>query len=462
MDITNLIWNVAPLDVQRAQPEQLAEYNLQRGTRASPNSLSAMIGGVSSKNFGNRHNSKLAFQETRDGLSLLVGGMRVFQVYFYGGGDPYESPSWISEFLWYHKTRKSDFWFHLNTDLPNRLSPTIKEQITQRLLTRAASTPYSMLTWFYLNKWRKRLGITKLDLQARTGMHWYVSTLGVVPTSIRFVTTAPWMTLISALCTPNLFSDFGEAPVPEAPMVIERYSTKVEQYLPVNVNRPKIMGIELELTARNGEIDTALAYAHKHLKRHAIFKADASVGSGFETVTIPEVIAVHKKVLQPFFEEGLSNLMEATSNCGIHIHMTRKGLSFLQLGRMLELLNRTENQGYIAKVAGRTSRYALPDPGNTLKHVAYYFNNQSYNFGNRYSILNLQNQHTVELRAFKSTTDFKEMCRFLEFADAIRDYTTTGVFDKSVKEPMKWEDFVSWVNFQRKEYPNLVTFHKGL
>jgi hypothetical protein len=129
---------------------------------------------------------------------------------------------------------------------------------------------------------------------------------------------------------------------------------------------------------------------------------------------------------------------------------------------MLELLNRSENQAYIAKVAGRTSNYAMPDPNNTLKQVAYHFNNQSYNFGNRYSILNLQNQHTVELRAFKSTTKFNEICRFMEFAEAIRDYTTTGVFDKSVKEPMKWEDFVSWVAAQPKQYPNLATFHKGL
>lgn len=130
---------------------------------------------------------------------------------------------------------------------------------------------------------------------------------------------------------------------------IRRYGTKAEDIFPFKDDgekNPVYMGIELEyedcLNQRKAVVDA--------LKDHVIIKADGSIRYGFEICTAPATIGVHKKAFQDFFGKAK---LAIKSNCGMHVHVDRRKMGELQLGKLLSFMYKKDNESFITVIAGR-------------------------------------------------------------------------------------------------------------
>lgn len=246
-------------------------------------------------------------------------------------------------------------------------------------------------------------------------------------------------------------------PICAARYKIHGYSTRAEHILPFKdegETTPQYMGIELEYE----DCLSQLSGVYKALDGHVIVKHDGSINNGFEIVTAPATIGVHKKAFAGFYSKFKGSSL---SNCGMHVHVDKRKLNQMQLGKILAFVYSKENIPHLEKLAGRsfsTNRYCLADKekkvttGITGQNN---FTNPIYrNSDGKYSAVNTSPQDTIEFRIFAPPTDETTLFSRLEFVQALMDWTKPAVC--SVKDAVSWEKFLDFVGFYKKSYPNLV------
>ncbi len=235
--------------------------------------------------------------------------------------------------------------------------------------------------------------------------------------------------------------------------LINPYSTKVPNYLTTlyhpedKKNSAILFGVELELehkTKRNLEADVEKIYFS--VPNFIIAKQDGSIHSGVEFVTTPATFKIQKEKMKDIFTELKSTEFIDKQNCGVHIHVGRKELTELQIGRICEWLYNPENEDLIYSISGRReSSYARLNKDGNLLSCAPAYSRQSHE---RYSALNLNNKHTIEFRLFASTIQYEVMCRYLEFVYSLIKFTTPGVANISkISEISKLEPYIEFVKF---------------
>jgi hypothetical protein len=190
------------------------------------------------------------------------------------------------------------------------------------------------------------------------------------------------------------------------------------------------------MEARNAsELSEASEYAFR-LERGelAYLKSDGSLNQGMELVTHPMSYGFYSE-----YAEELWNTIEKlrtthnmrsgdTSTCGIHIHISRTGFSGgAHMHRFLNLVY--SNEKLFSKLAGRHSdRWAKfndvtrwDNDGNFHKSFKSKLENGSNS--DRYSAVNTQNQHTLEMRIFKGSMLKDTIMAHLGLAHASVEYT---------------------------------------
>ena len=212
------------------------------------------------------------------------------------------------------------------------------------------------------------------------------------------------------------------------------------------------LGVELELEGMNPGAYTDLDL----LISHAIIKRDGSLQNGVEICTAPSTLDIHKEVFKPFFEalKKESNNLEASSSCGLHIHIDKHKMSKLHIANLQIFMNSDENDVEIVKIAGRPAN-------NYCKRVkGEYYQFTTGQIGHdRYTRVNHTNAHTLEFRLFASTVKFEDFCKRLEFTQAVVNYTIPGNAGVTLKELPNWDNFKTFVLTKSKLYP---TLSKGL
>lgn len=142
---------------------------------------------------------------------------------------------------------------------------------------------------------------------------------------------------------------------------------------------------------RSGSLSDAAERTAKQLEGFAILKHDGSIGQGFEIVTAPSTLELHRDNWKPFWSSTPQTTLSGWSSgkCGMHVHITRP--SALTVGKMLCFLNADDNASLINAVAGRAqSSWAKVSP----KKVTDWDKSSD-----RYEALNIQNRKTVEVRS---------------------------------------------------------------
>lgn len=241
---------------------------------------------------------------------------------------------------------------------------------------------------------------------------------------------------------------------------IHTYSTKVPELLKFKASKvnpkPLYLGVELEYEASSSRTQDAM-FANKVLKDHAILKSDGSIHSGFEIVTCPATLDIHLEEFKSFFKDlkTKSGLYQDT-NTGMHVHISRKDLSVLTVGKMTAFLNLKDNLRFIEAIAGRTLNSYCKQDDRTVSYPLV------VGAGARYNALNLNNRDTVEIRIFSTPETYEEFSYKLEFAEALTKYCSPCSVGLNVNEQTKYSNFVYWVHKNKKFYPNLATKLKSI
>jgi len=218
-------------------------------------------------------------------------------------------------------------------------------------------------------------------------------------------------------------------------------------------------GIELETDVQNKPRD-ARRVLDSFGTDHAYLKSDGTIAYGFEIVTHPHTVALHRALWQDFFTWASRDGFNADGN-GMHVHMERRKLTPYRIAMMQSFLNTPANESFVVEIAGRRSdRWAKLQPH--LSKMSRYEGSQD-----RYQALNLTNRDTAEMRIFKGTLDPHRFFANLEFCDALCDWTarvsyqslTVDNFLAHVRNSHTWTDLdaflVSKTYLPRASKPNL-------
>jgi len=238
----------------------------------------------------------------------------------------------------------------------------------------------------------------------------------------------------------------------DASYKIHNYSTRVEQMLKFKATRVRpntvYLGCELEYETNNR--NRAQIGVGKLMHGHALMKSDGSIRNGFEIVTCPATLDIHLEIFKKFYDSIPPDL-KIEKNVGMHVHISRKPLSQLTIGKLTEFLNRLDNKQFIAHIAGRIdNNYARMNSDRTIT-----FPRKNRQGGDRYNALNLNNQNTIEVRLFATPMNYKEFATRLQFVQALVDYCMPAQSNDSLKKQTHYEAFMHWLSSRRRMFPEL-------
>jgi len=231
-------------------------------------------------------------------------------------------------------------------------------------------------------------------------------------------------------------------------------------------------GIELEMEIRDNNLSDSASYIREMLGEFVYLKEDSSINSGgyrgFEMVSHPATLDFftnHKNLWTSL--DYLRRVHTARSwdakSCGLHIHISRKGFKGgAHTHRFLSLIYK--NSDKMMKLGGRSSTYAkfndvwqfdeYDRPYFTLKHKVAH---PSRSMTERYSAVNTQNEHTLELRFFRGTTNPEGVLSAIQLAHATVEYTRELTLSDVKMGALTWEWFADWIQANNGRYPELYT-----
>ena len=227
------------------------------------------------------------------------------------------------------------------------------------------------------------------------------------------------------------------------------------------------LGFELETEVQS--LDSGARYASSNLEGVAYLKHDGSIGNGFEIVTHPHTHQQYRENSKLLWDtiELLRTKYGArswdTDTCGLHIHLSRKGFSSgAHLHRFIALVY--HNAPQMMKFAGRKSRFArfndvytfdeYDRPVFSIKHKVGHPNRY---MSERYSAVNTQNEHTIELRFFRGTMNTSGVLSALDLAQAMVEYTRELRLDDVKLGALSWQWFADYVVSNNGLYPDLYS-----
>jgi hypothetical protein len=212
-------------------------------------------------------------------------------------------------------------------------------------------------------------------------------------------------------------------------------------------------GVELEMEpdGEHSQADVIHALGGRDGDGRYILAHDGSLSDGVEAITLPYPLEYHQKnslwdvICKPARKVAQSG--SGTHNCGIHVHINRKALSPLTVGKMLVFVNSPKTQHLITTIAQRTGE-------SWARRSAKKFTDGRELSSEHYDAMGLTGKGTCELRIFRGNLRKERVLKAIEFAHALVRYCqASSLLD--VENP---REFVSFIRAQKHHYPNLVAF----
>ena len=225
----------------------------------------------------------------------------------------------------------------------------------------------------------------------------------------------------------------------------------------LHTSKDLLYGVELEVMARNSMPEDYPDTLHDYNGDWFKCKKDGSLdegNGGFEICTAPSTFKFLKDRFTQMFnsdywtdDNGSTYVKGWNTSCaGLHIHINKKALSPLEIGKLLVFVNDKKNARFIEDIAGRNmNRWCKSE----TKKIA----DGQYRSDDRYEAVNTVPSKTVELRIFKSNVSEHGFMRALEFTDGMIRYLKQS----SMREQsLSYKSFLSYIRKpeNRSEYPN--------
>ena len=227
-------------------------------------------------------------------------------------------------------------------------------------------------------------------------------------------------------------------------------------------------GLEIEISARNDHRDLINWYKREaelnpSLKDLMFMKDDSSIQNGYELVTHPMTFEWAKDGVDwEMFNRLLDNYdVGVTHNsCGGHVHINKDSFTNAHMWKFLQFHWRLGD--FAELMGGRNSDQWGSFKGNfadqraRAKAIAMAKNDR---YSERYSAVNLINDHTVELRYPAGGWSPEYIKKNLQLAHSI--WTFTHELDSQLIREGILDDsgyFLWWVREHKDDYPELVDF----
>ena len=183
-------------------------------------------------------------------------------------------------------------------------------------------------------------------------------------------------------------------------------------------------------------------------------KEDGSIGYGFEMCTAPASLDIHKEMWPLILSEKNRinlNTFDNSANCGMHVHVSRKPLSNLVIGKVLTFINSPKTRKNIISIAGRERSEFTSFERKKIADVQFPSRHR------RYQAVNINNKTTIEFRIFRSTTSVDHVLANIEFVDAVVRWCMV----ESISNIESWKSFWSYVLEHDKRYDSMVEYMDG-
>ena len=183
----------------------------------------------------------------------------------------------------------------------------------------------------------------------------------------------------------------------------------------------RALGVELEVEGYSVDPATAARAIHDHVNggefgRKVFFERDGSLSNGFEIISQPMSVPALRETFEflrlPSLVRGLRS--HRTSTCGLHVHVSRAGLSNLTIARAVTFVNDSGNDAFIQALARRynTGFCNITEKDLDTAHLP----------GDRYEAINLTGSQTIEFRLFRGSLKYEAVVAAVEFCHALLEY----------------------------------------
>jgi len=210
----------------------------------------------------------------------------------------------------------------------------------------------------------------------------------------------------------------------------------------------RFFGVELEVEVKSDGYSRGDVAQRIHnlvndgeFHKNIFIERDGSLSNGFEMITHPMSLPAHRE-LWSFLQdkEAIKGLRSHnTTTCGLHVHVSRNGLSSLQIAKIVTFVNSPCNEQIIRAVA---RRYA--DGYCKIKSKGI---GESAKSNDRYEAVNITPGKTIEFRIFKGSLKYESVVSAIEFSHALTEFCKPSV--TSIKD-LTTEKFL---DFCAKELP---------
>ena len=212
---------------------------------------------------------------------------------------------------------------------------------------------------------------------------------------------------------------------------------------------PMHAGIEIEIETSDEDDNSDVAYALAESARgYAKFEEDGSLDNGFEIITGYTGLDTHEKRLKELCAAlaGQNVRSASTHTCGLHVHIDRAGLDPFHAGKLLAFMHAPKQRNLIESVARRyDGHYAHVNEykASKITHEEIQYSmlkrkemkqlnkaNKSSSYpmpivrgNNRYEVVNLTNENTIEFRCFKGSISLVTIMASIEFSRMVWFFT---------------------------------------
>tara|TARA_R100000697_G_scaffold122978_1_gene153968 strand:- start:5754 stop:6980 length:1227 start_codon:yes stop_codon:yes gene_type:complete len=221
-------------------------------------------------------------------------------------------------------------------------------------------------------------------------------------------------------------------------------------------NETRYISTEIETERRNDCPSDIVHDIHNTMSGFALCKHDGSLENGFEIVTAPATLSVHKDRWSKFCEKNYADNLSSwnTATCGMHVHVDRASLTPLDIGKLLVFVNGKRNAGFMQKIAGRDSRQWSARKFKRVK--------DALNRSDKYEALATHKPKTIEFRIFKGNIAKRGILRNLEFVDALCNFVGTVGMDRDTDtvNRLSYTNFIEYMNTSENKgtYPYLFSW----
>ena len=226
-------------------------------------------------------------------------------------------------------------------------------------------------------------------------------------------------------------------------------------------------GIELEVDKfETSTLRIATDFRKNFSKNETVFHitSDGSLYEGLEFVFHPRTLKSWK-IFEKDFQMMINHVLEyggrafETNTCGLHVHRSRKDLSEIDICKIVTFLVRFKKEN--TEIAQRYSAnyasfYYNDDIHENSCNLKYIYRRKDELGNEKYVVLNLCHENTIEFRLFKGTLKIPTILAYIEFCDATVEFVRGESMVSIVNHERSkiWKKFSCFVN-SRKKYRNL-------